>query len=83
VEDVLSWAVSFPIDEAAPLLQDGGKLGARSIVTRAGPQGLQGVVALVAGLSAPTGMTHPRVVFALSLLTAALQDVVNAATPLT
>lgn len=86
VDDALTWATSFPSDEAPPLLQDGGRLGARSILART-----QAIVASVnliqnpqnAPSPLPDGLSHPRVVYALRLLADALGDVVNAARPLT
>jgi hypothetical protein len=86
VEDVLSWAVSFPSDEAPSLLQDGGKLGARSIESRTNAilGSVNDIRTPVVGVSPqPAGLQHPRVVYALDLLVDALQDVLNNATPLT
>ena len=86
VEDVLSWSVSFPSDEAPSLLQDGGKLGARSIESRTNAilGSVNDIRTPVAGVSPqPAGLQHPRVVYALDLLVDALQDVLNNATPLT
>lgn len=81
VEDAVSWAAMFPTDEAAPLLQDGGKLGARSVLSRT--QAISAAITAVQGLANPPGLQHPRVVFALQLLQDAFTDVVTAARPLT
>lgn len=81
VEDAVSWAATFPTDEAAPLLQGGGKLGARSVLSRT--QALSAAITAVQGLGDPVGLQHPRVVFALKLLQDAFTDIETAAGPLT
>lgn len=75
VEDVVSWAAGFPAQEAAPLLQDGGTLGAQIVHERA-TQILYAVQQLsVRTNSPPSGLAHPRVQVAIGQLQAALQSV--------
>jgi hypothetical protein len=80
VEDVVSWAAGFPEQEAAPLLQDAGNVGANSIKQRAqaiaqafGPLVLNGNEPPSAW---PLGISHPRVQAASAILQGALQDVI-------
>jgi hypothetical protein len=75
VEDILSWAASFPAEEASPLLQDAGNVGIKSIrkrakVIRTAVEALQTFAP-----SGPPGLAHPRVTYALKILWGALNDV--------
>jgi hypothetical protein len=75
VEDIVSWAASFPAQEASPLLQNAGNVGIASIVTRAG--NIQTAVGRLQAFapSGPPGLAHPRVTYALQILWDALDDV--------
>jgi hypothetical protein len=81
VEDILSWAAAFPGEEATPLLQDAGNVGIGSLNARASDIGK--MVTLLqdwaggtpASPSAPPGLGHPRVTYALTILSEALADV--------
>ena len=76
VEDIISWAASFPA-EAGSLLQSAGNIGVASIRNRASD--LDNAVSslqtfAVPGVS-PSGLGHPRVTYALDVLADTLTDV--------
>jgi hypothetical protein len=81
VEDVVSWAASFPAEEAATLLQDAGNVGVQSIVSRATAlnAAIGRLTTLTTQSTAPPGLSHPRVIYALDVLSEALVYVVNTA----
>jgi hypothetical protein len=75
VEDIVSWAQSFPGQEAAPLLQNAGNVGILSINNRA--VDIQTAVEALQTFapSGPPGLSHPRVTYALMILWDSLDDV--------
>ena len=76
VEDVISWAASFPAQEASSLLQDAGNVGINSINNRATK--VQTALGQLQAFAAagPPGLAHPRVTYALQILSDAVDDVV-------
>jgi hypothetical protein len=76
VEDIVSWAASFPAQEASSLLQDAGNVGINSIKNRA--ERVQTAVGQLQAFAAsgPPGLAHPRVTYALQILSDAVDDVV-------
>ena len=77
VEDIVSWAASFPAQEASSLLQDAGNVGINSIRNRA--EDVQTAVGQLQAFAAsgPPGLAHPRVTYALQILSDAVDDVVT------
>ncbi len=77
VEDILSWAQSFPAQEASPLLQDAGNVGIQSVERRA--KDIRDAVKRLQAFapSGPPGLAHPWVTYALRILRDALDDVVS------
>jgi hypothetical protein len=77
VEDIVSWAASFPAQEASSLLQDAGNVGINSIKNRA--EDVQTAVGQLQAFAAsgPPGLAHPRVTYALQILSDAVDDVVT------
>jgi hypothetical protein len=83
VEDILSWAAAFPAQEATPLLQDAGNVGIGALSARAAEvASMVGLMRAWAGGTpasppSPPGLAHPRVTYALTILSLALTDVTN------